>query len=613
MESGSVSRMAVKSCAGETIIKYVLKEAPRSQDRSPLMLDSITLSELLDLLDVPPTDRFLLLDKNRQFWFANGYQSWSPGWERGRRESPSRVRFLKALELYTGPASGRRSGRALAAYGIAYLRTEETYLALVSRALGVPVRFLVDRARCSIGIEADTVGCTFSEGQTIAEVSAIIARGFFPFADSIGRVFRERTPFSRADFLRGESERLIQAVGWESWYNHYNRIDESLIHENLGGLGVTPNIIRELSRKTSRPAVFQIDDGWQGEIGDWEADPVRFPSGMERLGKDISSRGYIPGLWIAPFLVSPRAAIFRNRPQWILRDERGVPVRAGWNPGWGGNFFCLDISLQEVRGHLSTLFGGIINEWGFRFLKLDFLYAGMLHGAHGNPGPAHLLYRDALSPIVSTERSQAGEPVVFLGCGAPLESSLGLFPLMRIGADTRETWDYPLARLAGHEGRPSAFINLKDTLGRAFMNRAMYLNDSDVVFMRSSRCSLSETEKELIAATALMFSSLIMISDDVAAIGGPEESRLTKKTLALSEALMGREYGALMVARDVWRCFSRDGEIRGIINLRPRVVRIGGKDCSGWSLSGRPLTDRALPFGDGYTVEPHAIALWQGA
>jgi alpha-galactosidase len=201
--------------------------------------------------------------------------------------------------------------------------------------------------------------------------------------------------------------------------------------------------------------------------------------------------------------------------------------------------------------------------------------------------------------------------VVFLGCGAPLESSIPLFPLMRIGADTKEAWDPLSSRLIGHMGRPSAYINLKDTIGRAFMNRALYFNDPDVVFMRGNNCSLSTNEKETIAAAAMMFSSQIMISDDVGHFGGPGEKELTARTLALFKALEGREYGALMFGKDLWRCFSRDDEVRGVINLRRSAARISAKDAAAWKLSGEKILDHARRDKAGLVVSPRSAALWR--
>ncbi len=599
---------------GPDTITFVYRRAREPGRREPglLRIAVVNIREALDMLEISGDERASLLDRNR-FWFVNGYQSFSPGWELGERERHPNVRIIKSLERYTLPDCARPRHGEIAAYGLAYVRAGETYLAFVSRGTGksAPAAFLIDRARNLLTIGLLSNGLDDEESGPLARITLFKRTGYFQFADSLAAMFGESSCMRRADFLKAKGDRFLMAGGWESWYNHYTRIDERIIQEDLEGLDASPNLIRQYFQREGRAVIFQIDDGWQRSVGEWEPNPDRFPSGMRPLAEAVSAKGYIPGLWLAPFLVSPGARIFREKPDWLLRTDAGTPVKAGWNPVWKCVFYCLDLSIPEVRGYLAGLFDTIINTWGFRYLKLDFLYAGALNGMHSRGGQASHWYREALKPIVSMESTRRGEPVVFLGCGAPLEISIPLFPLMRIGADTKEVWDPLSSRLIGHMGRPSAYINLKDTIGRAFMNRALYFNDPDVVFMRRSNCSLGTNEKETIAAVAMMFSSQIMISDDVGRFGGPGEEELTARTLALFKALEGREYGALMLEKDLWRCFSRDNEVRGVINLRRSAARISAKDALAWKLSGEKILDHARRDRGGLTVSPRSAALWR--
>jgi hypothetical protein len=109
---------------------------------------------------------------------------------------------------------------------------------------------------------------------------------------------------------------------------------------------------------------------------------------------------------------------------------------------------------------------------------------------------------------------------------------------------------------------------------------------------------------------AAMFSSQILISDDTGSFGGPGEAELTAWTLSLYKRLAGRQFGAVMIGKDMWRCFSRDGEIRGIINVRSRPARIGAKDAASWKLTGAALIERARRDSSGVVVQPRSIALW---
>ncbi len=631
MPKGDVDR-STTSLDRETLsIVYRARSAAGEPDRSSRVIDDLSVEELLDLLGIVGEERERFRDPRRLFWFANGYQSWSPGWELRGFENNPRLRIVMILKRYTHRDRQLIRRGELAAHGFAYLRSGERYLALLSRNRGgAPVTLRIDRRRMRIAVELHSDGARFAEGEQLAEILLLRRDGYFELSDAVGALFADLAVMRRADFLKGPADDPLVVGGWCSWYNHYTAIDESTILADLDGLADSPNLIRELFTAKGRPAVFQIDDGWQRAVGDWDPHPDRFPGGLRRVARAIASKGFIPGLWVAPFLAAPSARVYRERPDWLLHREDGRLVRAGYNPNWERLFYCLDLSQGEVRAYLRELFARIIDEWGFRYLKLDFLYAGMLNGRQSDASGAYRWYRETLEPIVSVERNGAGEPVVFLGCGAPLESSVSLFGLMRIGADTKEVWDQPDLKAIAHMGRPAAHINLRDTIGRAFMNRALYYADPDVLFLRSTRCSLARKEKELIIAIALMFGSQIMTSDDYRASLSAEEAELTRWAISLSGRLAGRDYGAIMIARDLWRCFSRDGELHGIINLRARSARIPSADAERWGLWGEPVIptgeararaagaragrtgegDGADPM-SGRIVAPRSIALWR--
>lgn len=44
--------------------------------------------------------------------------------------------------------------------------------------------------------------------------------------------------------------------------------------------------------------------------------------------------------------------------------------------------------------------------------------------------------------------------------GIPVGEGMSAASIFRFGADTKEAWDWPLLKLIGHQGRPSAKVNL---------------------------------------------------------------------------------------------------------------------------------------------------------
>ncbi len=107
---------------------------------------------------------------------------------------------------------------------------------------------------------------------------------------------------------------------WCSWYSLYTLIDEPTLHKVFDGLGDLPF------------DVLQVDDGWQVSLGDWEANE-KFPAGMTALADKIKSTGRKAGLWLAPLLAAKSSRLFREHPDWFLKDEAGKFVSAGFN--WG--------------------------------------------------------------------------------------------------------------------------------------------------------------------------------------------------------------------------------------------------------------------------------------
>ena len=369
--------------------------------------------------------------------------------------------------------------------------------------------------------------------------------------------------------------------GYASWYNHYTAIDERIIDDDLGAIDTNNNIVNTYFLARGRPALFQIDDGWEKSVGDWRADSQKFPGGMTHIASRIAAKGLVPGIWLAPFLLMPDSETATAHPDWILRGAGGEPLKAGWNPNWGGDVWALDLSRGDVEDYLAGLFNTIVNDWGYRYLKLDFLYAGLLSGEFsGRKGGAWQHYTRVMKRILEFSRALDGSRVAFLSCGAPLESTAPFMPLMRSGADTREHWEWPMARLIGHGGRPAAKTNLQDSLGRAILDKTLLLCDPDVVFCRTEHTSLQDTEKFLIGIVAAMFGSQIMSSDDPVHFGkgAPLSDRLseedfTRQLLEWYKKLDGVELGverSHLRVRDVYHFFSRDRKIYGSINLSDR-------------------------------------------
>ena len=115
-----------------------------------------------------------------------------------------------------------------------------------------------------------------------------------------------------------------------------------------------------------------IDDGWyvrrnsEGRIvyGDWEIDRNKFPN-MEKLVSDITERGFIPGLWFAPFNFTPDCALAKKYPS-LMGDVYSQNNELGLK--WV--FIRPDKVLEEYYTNIFTKYV----KMGFKKFKMDIAY-----------------------------------------------------------------------------------------------------------------------------------------------------------------------------------------------------------------------------------------------
>ncbi len=270
---------------------------------------------------------------------------------------------------------------------------------------------------------------------------------------------------------------------WCSWYGLYHQIDEGRLLKIIADLGDLPF------------DVIQVDDGWQRGIGDWDANE-KFPSGMQALAERIKGSGRTPGLWLTPLIVVPSSTLYREHPDWLLRDGKGKPVSAGFN--WFEPLFALDTTRQEVTEWLAGLMKKV-RSWGYGYIKLDFLYAGALSGKRTVDMPREAAYRHVLRVI----REALGD-AYFLTCGAPIFPSIGLCDGMRVGPDVAEDWeDLLMTGLLQDYSNGGARDALRTAFNRVWL-QPLVNPDPDAVYFRTRRNHLTADQKRLLQDLALI-------------------------------------------------------------------------------------------------------------
>jgi alpha-galactosidase len=251
-------------------------------------------------------------------------------------------------------------------------------------------------------------------------------------------------------------------------------------------------------------------------MGDWLSINAKFPDGLPAISAACVQAGWVPGIWIAPFVALRSSNLFREHPDWFLKDRQGKPVLAGWNPNWGleGRFYGLDTTHPEYQTYLKNVIQTIVHAWGFQYLKLDFTYGASLYGTAYDPS---LSPAERLKLGYRLIRATAGEDVFLLGCGSPISAAIGLVDAMRIGPDVAPYW---FDKLRYHITRdPHALCTrfaIRSTLNRAPFHRQLWLNDPDCLLLRASDTQLSPEERASLLNAIVISGGAFFLSDKLA-------------------------------------------------------------------------------------------------
>jgi alpha-galactosidase len=97
-------------------------------------------------------------------------------------------------------------------------------------------------------------------------------------------------------------------VSWDSWA-YQDKIDEQTLRRNAD---VAANLGVQL---------FIVDMGWARGIGDWYADPAKFPNGLGALSDYVHSLGMKFGLHFALAEADPSSPVLQANPDWSATDN----------------------------------------------------------------------------------------------------------------------------------------------------------------------------------------------------------------------------------------------------------------------------------------------------
>jgi alpha-galactosidase len=468
-------------------------------------------SDPIRLDDLRPVDRATTPFGSDDRVYEHGYQSWSPTAtlrldnrfpDESDRARPQMVDLAAPDDARTSHAVTALSGEAgTVTLGFLdhdqylsrfELRTDpveaETSLTALCPADGVPLEPGESRESATLRIDAT---------RDVAEALAGIA-------ESVADRMAARVPESAP-------------TGWCSWYHYFTDVTADDLRENVAAIDdwdVPLDLV-------------QLDDGYQVAFGDWRTLAEGFDD-MRTLRDSVADAGHTPGLWLAPFYVQADSLLAQEHPEWLL-TRGGEPVDAGARHG---AMYALDTTHPAVESWLTETFETVVDDWGFDYLKLDFLYCAALPGDRHADTTRAEAYRHGLATI----REAVGDTFL-LGCGAPQFASVGFVDAMRVGPDTAPHW-----RREGDSASQPAHENaVRNVLNRQLWHRRLWVNDPDCQLVRTTT-DLTDAERESFAALVALLGGTNVLSDAIREIDAPGR-RLLERTLPPVETGTVTDFG----------------------------------------------------------------------
>jgi hypothetical protein len=317
-------------------------------------------------------------------------------------------------------------------------------------------------------------------------------------------------------------------IGWWSWTAYYYGVTEGTMRTNADWLAQ--------NLRTTGYRYFQIDEGYQFARGEYAtADGKAFPDGMAAMGHHIENDGLIFGLWAAPFQVSERSWVYEHRRDWLVHNLRGEPIHIGKVYGKGEELYALDTTNPGAEEYLRQTYRALVNDWGARFLKLDFMDAASVEGVYYKPNTTAL---QALRIGLEVIRETVGDNVVLDKDGSPMLTPVGIVDTGRISQDTGHTFG------STHDAAPGI-------AGRYYMNRNFYESDPDAFTVseqvipdrgwHGNKVALTLDEAEASIALSAVSGGMFEIGDDLPALGAsPPRLALVRNSDLLDMARLGR-------------------------------------------------------------------------
>ena len=219
------------------------------------------------------------------------------------------------------------------------------------------------------------------------------------------------------------AEKRKVPVGWNSWDYYFSSVSLDDLIENMA-------VIRADGVLREQITHIVLDMGWEHVWGEWQPN-YRFPGGLERVVAEITSRGFVPGIWVSPICVQSLSKTALRHPDILVKNAHGDP-----QPSLESNHFIVDPTHPAGEAFLREIYARL-HRIGFRLFKVDYVNDLTRNRRYHDPNAGPY---DAMRALFRIIRECVGDESHIIGCSLPAETGAGIVNSGRIGIDIHNHW-----------------------------------------------------------------------------------------------------------------------------------------------------------------------------
>ena len=311
-------------------------------------------------------------------------------------------------------------------------------------------------------------------------------------------------------------------TGWCSWLVYGPDVTAQNIYDNL-------DAIKEHGLDLK---YIQIDDGYQAKWGDWFDFTDKFEGGVKKVCLDIKAKGFEPAIWVAPFVAEKDSRLFRDHPDWFVKDEFGAPLSSA-EVSFGGwrcaPWYILDTTHPCALEYVKNVFKTMRNEWQVKYFKLDAIIWEALPFGHRYDDTKTCIeaYKMGMDAILEA----TGGDSFILGGNSPMWPSIGKTHGMRVTNDNVRAW-WQFTQLA------------KECFPRNWQHNRLWINDPDTVLLQNRTAEVmgpdgvKTVRLENVPDNEFAFNAAYTMACGGMVLSGDDVSTLTKENVELLKKLL---------------------------------------------------------------------------